>query len=57
MVRVNTGMQGVVPVQVLDNLLMRDDLVALRERAQDDYLRKQQPPAAALAEAVPPLDA
>jgi len=47
-VRLNTGMMGVVPAWKLAELLGRDDLVAARRKAEEEYINKHGLPTTSL---------
>lgn len=48
-VTLNTGMMGVVPAWKLSDLLRRDDIVAAKRRAEDEYISKHGLPTTSLA--------
>jgi hypothetical protein len=48
-VQLNTGMMGVVPAWKLADLLRRDEIVAAKKQAEDEYIRKHGLPTTSLA--------
>jgi hypothetical protein len=45
----NTGMMGVVPAWKLSDLLRRDEIVAAKRRAEDEYISKHGLPTTSMA--------